>query len=202
LQGFCRGLGPQEATVVLFDEPAMAPTRLSAVLFAHAECARAKVIAAGDAGQLPSVQAGGWFGAITGELGGPELRAGMRQRNAEERAALEALHDGDAGAYIEFKRAQGALDVHARESEALAKLLDEWDAARVQHGLSAAVMIAPDNTTRARLNQEARRRLIEEGWLAEHPVTIGGGEFRVGERVIARRNDRFRDIDNGTWAGG
>ena len=70
----------------------------------HAERAGAKVIAAGDGGQLPSVAAGGWFAAIARELGGPELRQVVRQRDRNERDALESLHDGDPEPYVAFKR--------------------------------------------------------------------------------------------------
>ena len=59
-------------------------------------------------------------------------------------------------------------------------------------------MIARDNATRAMLNERARRLLVQErarcrrtSWIADH-------EFAVGDRVIARRNDRYRDVDNGT----
>ncbi len=187
-------------TVVLIDEAGMAPTRQSAVLFEAAERAGAKLIAAGDAGQLPSVQAGGWFATLKRDLGGPELRQVMRQRDPHEVAALEALHDGDADEYIAFKQDQGALHVHPGEQDALSELLGDWDRARREHGLASAVMIAPDNITRELLNEQARARLIDAGVLAPEPIRVGGREFRVGDRVIARRNDRARDVDNGTLA--
>src|SRR5204863_3365708 len=68
--------------VILFDEAGSAPTRPSAELFEFAERARARVIAVGDAGQLRSVAAGGWFAALAETLGGPQLRQVMRQRDA------------------------------------------------------------------------------------------------------------------------
>jgi conjugative relaxase-like TrwC/TraI family protein len=185
-------------TVLLFDEAGTAPTRPSAELFAHAERSGAKVIAVGDSGQLPSVAAGGWFAAITERLGGPELRQVMRQRDASERDALEALHDGDPEPYISLKRDQHALTVHDREVDALAALLRDWDYARREHGAEQAVMIARDNATREMLNDCARALLIRDGTLAAAGVTVASQEFRVGDRVIARRNDRHRDIDNGT----
>jgi len=72
----------------------MAPTRQTAQLFWHAHRAGAKVIAAGDAGQLPSVTAGGWFASLSRSLGGPELREMVRQRDPHECQALGAFHDG------------------------------------------------------------------------------------------------------------
>jgi len=62
------------------------------------------------------------------------------------------------------------------------------------------VMIAPENATRERLNQQARAGLLGEGALSASGVVIGGREFRLGERVIARRNDRRRHVDNGMLA--
>ncbi len=187
-------------TVVLIDEAGMAPTRQSAVLFEAAARAGAKLIAAGDIGQLPSVQAGGWFASLSRELAGPELREVMRQRDPGERAALEALHDGNVDEYIAFKQAQGTLLVHPRELKAFAAVLNAWDRSRQAHGLASVVMIAPDNMTRGLLNERARATLVEAGQLCARPVRVGGREFRVGDRIIARRNDRSRDVDNGTLA--
>jgi conjugative relaxase-like TrwC/TraI family protein len=192
------GFAPK--TVVLFDEAGSAPTRPSARLFAHAERAGAKVVSVGDSGQLPSVGAGGWFAAIVEKLGGPELRQVMRQRDPAEREALEALHDGYPDQYIELKSEQRALAIHEREEDALVAILSDWAQARHHHGASEAVMIARDNVTRQMLNDRARQLLIREGALAAEGVTIGDQEFRVGDRVIARRNDRYRDVDNGTLA--
>lgn len=187
-------------TVVLFDEAGSAPTRPSAELFAHAEHSQAKLIAVGDSGQLPSVAAGGWFAAISERLGGPELRQVMRQRDPAERDALESVHDGDPGPYIQLKRDQGALTIHEREADALAALLRDWDHARQEQGAPQAVMIARDNITRELLNDCARQLLIRDGTLAPEGIRIASQEFRVGDRVIARRNDRHRDVDNGTLA--
>ena len=190
------GFAPR--TVVLFDEAGSAPTRPSAALLLEAERAGAKVIAAGDGGQLPSVAAGGWFAAIARELGGPELRQVLRQRDRNERAALESLHDGDPEPYVAFKRKEGSLIVHREEIEAVTSLLADWNAARSKYGLSDAVMIARDNATRIMLNAQARLVLRSQGALAARGVMVANQEFAVGDRVIARRNDRYRDVDNGT----
>jgi conjugative relaxase-like TrwC/TraI family protein len=194
------GGGFAAKTVVLFDEAGSAPTRPAARLFVHAERAGAKVIAVGDSGQLPSVAAGGWFAAISEKLGGPELRQVVRQCDRAEREALEGLHDGDPDQYIELKREQRALAIHEREEDALAAILSDWGEARQQHGVAQAVMIARDNVTREMLNDRARALLIREGALAADGVTVADQEFRVGDRVIARRNDRYREVDNGTLA--
>ncbi len=66
------------------------------------------------------------------------------------------------------------------------------------HGPANAVMITRDNQTRQQLNQAARERLKRTGALPEHGEQIALTEYAPGDRVIARRNDRGRDIDNGT----
>lgn len=189
-----------ERTVVLMDEAGTAPTRPSAALFAYAERGGAKVIAVGDSGQLPSVAAGGWFAALTEAFDGPQLREVTRQRDPADREALEGLHDGDPDVYVQLRQERNELTVHDREAEALGSALADWDRARKEHGISQAVMIARDNTTRALLNQQARELLVDAGMLAPDRVTIADQEFRVGDRIIARRNDRCRDVDNGTLA--
>jgi hypothetical protein len=190
------GVAPR--TVLLFDEAGSAPTRPSCALLAHADRADTKVIAAGDSGQLRSVAAGGWFAAVARMLDGPELRAVLRQRDPAERDALDALHDGDPAPYLELKEEQGALTVHEREGEALARLLGDWDAAQQAHGVDRAVIIARDNATRELLNRCARDLLVRDGKLDHVALTAGDRDFRLGDRVIPRRNDRRQNIDNGT----
>jgi hypothetical protein len=187
-------------TVVLFDEAGTAPTRPSAALFTAAERDGVKIVAVGDSGQLPSVAAGGWFAALTQTLRGPELRQVMRQHDPSERDALAQLHDGDPDPYLELKQERGDLQVHDEEADALTATLAEWDQARRKHGISQAMMIARDNATRTVLNEHARKLLAQVGQLAGPGAEIADQEFRIGDRVIARRNDRYRDIDNGTLA--
>lgn len=70
------GLAP--GVVLLVDEAGMAPTRITARLFEHAQKAEAKLIAVGDAGQLTSVEAGGWFAALARDHKGEQLLQVMR----------------------------------------------------------------------------------------------------------------------------
>lgn len=188
------GFAPR--TVLVLDEAGMAPTRLTAQLLAHADRAGAKVIAVGDPGQLGSVEAGGWLAALARQRSVVQLHEVMRQRNPAERAALEALRDGEPERYVAHKH--DAIILHATEVDALQALVEQWHAAQQHHGMSNAVMIARDNQTRERLNQAARAQLRHDGELPPVGVVIGDREFAPGDRVIARRNDRHLDVDNGT----
>jgi conjugative relaxase-like TrwC/TraI family protein len=193
-----RGDAFDERTLLILDEAGMAATRLAARLLAHAEHAGAKVIAVGDPGQLGSVEAGGWLAALTREETSPTLREVMRQRDPDEQRALQELRDGNPDDYLDHK--QGQITVHDTELDALTTLTAAWHAAQIQHGRRDAVMIARDNLTRERLNRAARNNLKNDQHLGEHDVIIGGRGYAPGDRVIARRNDRRHDVDNGTLA--
>lgn len=196
---FDSAAGPAPAVMIL-DEAGMASTRLTARLFEAASTANVKVVAFGDSGQLASVQAGGWLGALTRHVGSFELREVMRQRDPQERRGLAKLHRGEPETYLQLKAARDELTVfkggHAQietEHAAIEKLL----AARERLGPEQAVLVCRDNQRRDRLNELARERLRAWGELGEG-VMLAGREWCVGERVVARRNDRERDLDNGT----
>jgi hypothetical protein len=64
-------------------------------------------------------------------------------------------------------------------------------------GTEKAIMIVRDNQTRARLNDQARGWRDAQGELGER-IEVADLEVAVGDRMIARRNDRELDVDNGT----
>ncbi len=187
-----------ERTVLLLDEAGMASTRITSQILAHAERAGMKVAAVGDSGQLTSVEAGGWLAAVTRQNPGPELRHVIRQHDPCERRALEALHDGDANGYL--NRKGDAITIHADEADAITAVIDDWAAQRAEAGPAGSVIVARDNATREQLNHAARAHLKAEGLLPTTGIMIGEREWVFGDRVIARRNDRRLDIDNGTFA--
>jgi conjugative relaxase-like TrwC/TraI family protein len=189
------GFGPEPA-VLIVDEAGMAHTREAASILTFCERAGVKVVAIGDPGQLASVQAGGWFASLVSRQGAARLTEVVRQRDAAERRALALVHDGAPGRYLELKGRRGELRVHAEASEAEAELVERWWQKAETLPDGEAVMIARRNDLRVRLNELARERMRTEGRLGDS-VETGGREFSVGDRVIARRNDAGRDLDNG-----
>ena len=192
------GTGP---AVLIVDEAGMASTRETARVMAHAQTAGVKVIAIGDSGQLSSVQAGGWLGSLTERLGSHELRHVMRQRDPRERQLLSQVRRGDPTNYITEKERRGQLRViegdlqsaSAGERTAVAS----WRERQATCPWGQAVLIVRDNQRRERLNALIRAELVRDGQLGES-VQVSGYEFAVGDRVVARRNDRERAVDNGT----
>ena len=192
------GTGP---AVLILDEAGMASTRETARVLQHAHTAGVKVIAIGDSGQLSSVQAGGWLGSLTKRLGSHELREVMRQRDPRERQLLAHLHRGDPTDYLTEQHRAGRLHIFVGEAETAAA--GERAAIAVCRERQAecpwgqAVLIVRDNERRERLNALVRAELRRDGCLGDS-VHVGGVEFAVGDRVVARHNDRCLAVDNGT----
>ncbi len=192
------GTGP---AVLILDEAGMASTRETARVMAHAQASGVKVIAIGDSGQLSSVQAGGWLGSLTRRLGSHELREVMRQRDPRERQLLAQVRRGDPADYTAEKAARGQLHIYAGDAQRANAgehaAVAAWRERQAACSWGQAVLIVRDNDRRERLNALIRAELERDGRLGES-VHVGGCEFAGGDRVVARRNDRERAVDNGT----
>ena len=176
-----------ERSVLIIDEAGMASTRHSERLLAYAGAVGAKVIAIGDPGQLPSVQAGGWLRAISERLGSARLTEVMRQRDPQERLALAGLHDGNPRRWIEWATTAGRVDIVTDGRDALRQAVAEWAGAVDAHGVRESVLIARNNDTRDALNALAREQRRGAGVLGDER-TYGAVRVAVGDRVICRNN--------------
>ncbi len=185
-----------ERSVLILDEAGMAATRPTARLLEAAQQARVKVVAIGDPGQLASVQAGGWLGAVGRTLGAQRLTEVMRQRDPTERRALGALHDGHPQRYLDWAERNTRIETFSDPGGACEQALAEWARAINTRGPAQTVMIARDNETRERLNRGARELRCGLGALGQER-SYGSVEVAVGDRVICRRNDGQLDVDNG-----
>ena len=184
-------------TLLILDEAGMAGTREAAAVLAHAERSGVKVVAIGDSGQLASVQAGGWLGALSRRSGSERLTEVMRQRDPTERRRLAELHDGEPDRYLRHKLGARELELCPDVAGAEARALSDWSSAQAERPWGQATLVARDNATRERLNAGAREWARADGRLGD-TLTAGEREFAVGDRIITRRNDRLHDVDNGT----
>ena len=125
----------------------------------------------------------------------------MRQRDPRERQLLAQVRRGDPANYITEKAAHGQLHVAAGDARSAPgaehAAVAAWRSRQAECAWGQAVLIARDNDRRERLNLLVRAELARDGRLGES-IHVGGHEFAVGDRVIARRNDRLRAVDNGT----
>jgi conjugative relaxase-like TrwC/TraI family protein len=192
------GSEPLAGAVIVIDEAGMADTRASARLLEAAQQAGAKVIAIGDPGQLASVRAGGWLGAIGRRLGAVRLTEVMRQRDPRERHALAALHEGRPDTYLRWAQQHERITTHPDHASAIEHTLHLWEASASRQAHGQVVMIARDNETRDALNRGARAIVFGDSESYPDKQHIYGTlQLMQGDRVICRRNDRTVDVDNG-----
>jgi conjugative relaxase-like TrwC/TraI family protein len=187
----------RRGSVIVVDEASMADTRTLVALLEHVERANGKAILIGDPLQLPSVAAGGLFGAIAREIGATELRENRRQVDPEERELLASLRAGEPRAYLAHAAAAGRLTITDDRSDAKAALLADW----WEHGSSEPeenVMLALRCDDVLDLNLSAHKLMTDAGRLGSERLAIGHIELAPGDRVICRENNDATGVRNGT----
>jgi ATP-dependent exoDNAse (exonuclease V) alpha subunit len=193
------GYGLTPGSVLVVDEAGMAGTRALARLADHAAATESKLQHVGDDHQLPEIDAGGAFRALAERLGAAELREVHRQTHGWDREALRDLRAGRIDAWATTYRDQGRLAARPTAAALREALVDDWwESARARAG--DAVMIAHRRSDVAELSATARARMQRDGRLGDEQVTTDRRSVAVGDCVIARRNDRRRQVVNGTRA--
>jgi conjugative relaxase-like TrwC/TraI family protein len=193
------GYGLPKGSVLIVDEAGMVGTRSIVELARHAAEVEAKLVLVGDDRQLPELDAGGAFRGVAERVGADRLHDARRQQHQWDREALAALRRGDVDAWAEAYRDRGRIvarpTAHAVRD---AIVTDWWQAAR--RPATDAVMIAHSRADVGALNALARARMHEDGRLSDQELEFSDRRFAVGDRVLARRNDRRLGIVNGTRA--
>ncbi len=191
--------GLPRGCVLVVDEAGMAETRVLAPVLDLVDRAAGKAILVGDPQQLPPVGAGGLYPALCERLGAISLAENRRQRDLPEREALIRLRSGDTDAYLAHAARHGRLHFDRDPTDAKQRLLEDWWQA-AQHDLAGSVMLAYRRPDVRELNDAARAVLSRAGRLGRDVLKIGECEFRIGDRVLCRRNDRGVGVCNGMRA--
>ena len=153
-----------------------------------------RVLLVGDHHQLPEVGAGGGFAyAAAHSPTVAELTVNRRQRHEWEQAALDQLRTGSVAHAVEAYLTNDRVVVTETHDQMIDAAVDRWLAARAE-GLDP-ILLAGTNQTVDRLNAAVIERLIENGELDDDPSAFGPRHFRLGERVVVRRNSTERTID-------
>jgi hypothetical protein len=174
-------------TLLVIDEGSTMPGPDLADLVRIAESNNAKVILAGDTGQLQAVGSGGGMSLLAELLGYVRLAEPVRFREHWEQAASLRLRDGDTTILADY-------DEHARiiggEPEEM------MDAAATAYVALAAdgtdtLLMAADHTLRRELARRIRDDLIRLGLVDPAPgVPIAGGATASrGDLIVCTRND-------------
>ena len=190
-----RGVRLARGSVLVVDEAGMVGTRDLARLVDAAKHAQAKLVLVGDDRQLPEIQAGGLFTALADRLGAIELTEVRRQREPWDRDALAALRDGDLEVFASAYDDHGRIVATPTAEAARERLVADWVQAH-ERG-ERAVMLAHRRHDVADLNQRARELLRGLGRIGGDQLVTDRRAFAVGDRVLARRNDRALGVVNG-----
>ena len=176
-----------EDTPLLVDESSMIPTPDLANIVRWAEERRAKMVLAGDTGQLQAVENGGAMSLLADTLGYVQLPDPVRFRAAWEQAASLRLRAGDTSVLAEY-------DQHGRitggEPE---QMLDAAAAAYVALTLDGAdtLLMAAEHSLRRELSRRIRDDLIRLGIVDAGPAVriADGTQASIGDQIVCTKND-------------
>jgi hypothetical protein len=187
-------------SVLVVDEAGMIGTRQLARLLDHTEQQEVKVVLVGDPRQLPEIDAGGLFRALTTRLPVVELTDNRRQQLPWEQAALDELRHGNPDTALAAYQTHGRIRTADTAQAVRQRLVDDWWTT-AKDDLAGSIMIALRHTDVDELNHHARTTMLTAGRLTGPTLAVGGGiELQAGERIVCLRNNRQLGVVNGTRA--
>jgi hypothetical protein len=187
-------------SVLVVDEAGMIGTRQLARLLDHTHTQSVKVVLVGDPRQLPEIDAGGLFRALTTRLPAIELTDNRRQYHRWEQAALDELRHGNPDVALAAYQAHGRIRTADTAEAVRQRRVDDWWTT-ASTDLAGSIMIGLRHTDVDDLNHHARTRMLTAGQLTGPTLVTGGGvELQVGERIVCLRNNRTLGVVNGTRA--
>ncbi|MEY2472971.1 MAG: hypothetical protein QOK28_2300 [Actinomycetota bacterium] len=191
--------GLAAATVVIVDEASMVGTRDLARLARHAERVGGALKLIGDPDQHGPVESGGVFRAIVAAQGEPlvELVENNRQVDDDDRASIDTYRQGLVESALSRYDAAGRIVRSPNVAASYDVMVADWYDTVRDGGTDP--MIAGPNRVRVALNQRARTRLANDGALTGTALVAAEREYRVGEWVVARRNDRRLVGEHGSF---
>ena len=125
------------------------------------------------------------------------LSENRRQHDPLEQDALARVRAGVGRDYLAYAELRERLVVSEDQVTTRARMLTDW----WQHArddLPGNVMLALRRRDVTDLNQLARQLMDTDGRLGKERLSLAGGEFAVGDRVICLRNNATLDVKNGT----
>ncbi|GMU78779.1 MAG: hypothetical protein AMXMBFR46_15730 [Acidimicrobiia bacterium] len=182
--------------VLVLDEAGMVGTRQLHRLIEHTTLVGAKLVLVGDPKQLAEIEAGGLFASLARRLGHAELTENRRLTDRAQQATASALRDGHIDRALKRMEQSGSLTIGDNADRVHGLMAEDW---YLSHTTGRdTVMLALHRSDVADLNQRARVHLIANDHLGPVILHSDDLELRVGDRVLALRNDRKIGIVNGT----
>ena len=175
-----------EHTTIYFDEAGMADTaRLDRLTEVVADTG-SKLVAIGDAAQLPSIGAGGMFDRLAQIAPNAELSNVRRTLDPAEQRAWADLRAGRSERAMAHYYAAGRLHMEDTRDEAVEQAVQNWAQLTKTHSISEVALISDaSNKEIHRLNARAQHHRAERGELGELEVPVPGVHYgvRAGDRI-------------------
>lgn len=173
-------------TTIYFDEAGMADTdRLDRLTEAVVENG-CKLVAIGDAAQLPSIGAGGMFDRLAQIAPSAELSNVRRTLDPAEQRAWADLRAGRSDRAMAHYHSEGRLHMADTRDEAVERAVQSWARLTETHPIGEVALISDaSNKEIHRLNARAQHYRSERGELGELEVQVPGVHYgvREGDRV-------------------
>jgi hypothetical protein len=188
LETWNRGLDtPRPRSLLVVDEAGMADIRTLETTVSRQITAGGRVLLVGDHHQLPEIGAGGGLEhAARHAACVTELSVNRRQQQAWERNALTELRAGRVAVAAAEYLAHDRVVVLPSPTEMITTAVERWLDAH-DSGLRP-VLLAGTNELVDRLNAAVIDRLVERGELTAETAPYGPAHYRVGQRIVLRRN--------------
>ncbi len=149
------------------------------------------MVLVGDPRQLPEIDAGGLFTALTRQLPAIELEENRRQTHGWEQATLDQLRHGNPETAVRAYADRGRLVTADTVDDIRTRLVADWWDTFDPGGPDGAVMVALRRADVDDLNARARTHMHAAGRLDGPTLTLDDGTvFQAGDRVVCLRNDR------------
>ena len=184
-------------TVLVIDEASMIGTRQLDLLFKAVKKGGGKLILAGDAAQLQSIEAGGPFSALLKRHEPAKLTEIRRQRGTADRKMVQDLAKGAAGTALKKIVERGLLSIAKNRNQAIEQLVSDWAQDDASHPHRALIFCGTNKEVEI-LNELCQKQRLRSRQLdAEKCIRFGDGEFFVGDRVRMTENSRPIGVENG-----
>ncbi len=191
-------------TTVVLDEAGMVDHKRLDALTELVERSGAKLIAAGDGKQLPSIGPGGMFDRLATHAPTAELSDIHRTKDPAERRAWQALRSGEPEHAMAHYASRGQLHLSDTRDQAAEHAVQTWASLTDGREIREVALIADAaNTEIDRLNARAQHLRAERGELGHHEIPLTGVHYglREGDLIAftAQHHPRGQPrVENGT----
>ncbi len=152
-------------SVIVVDEAGMVDFSHYGYLIDEVKRAKAKLVLVGDPNQLKAIGKGDIFRGIIERIGFYSMDDIQRQRDAGDRRASLELSRGNVEYALSHYEQKDALHWSTTKDFSISLAAENWAKGIDKDNLDHSIMLAFTRKSVAKLNNEARARLIEKGLL-------------------------------------